>query len=70
MAPTCIVAPMISVTFLGINLNGGKTWVWRHKRERGLLCSKLTQLSRVTINSRRGTWCMDITPLTKAWGPS
>lgn len=35
LVPTCIIAPMISVTFLGINLNGGKTCVWRHKREGG-----------------------------------
>lgn len=35
LAPTCIMAPMTSVTFLGINLNGGKTCVWKHKREGG-----------------------------------
>lgn len=41
VAPTCIMAPMISVTFLGINLNGGKTWMWRQKRE-GIGVCKLT----------------------------
>lgn len=39
VAPTCIMAPIISVTFLGISLNGGKTW--RQKRE-GTEIYKLT----------------------------
>ena len=38
VAPTCIMAPMISVTFLGINLNGGKTWMRRQKREGTSIC--------------------------------
>lgn len=36
----CIMVSMISVIFLGINLNGGKICGWRYKRERGRLCFK------------------------------
>jgi hypothetical protein len=35
------MAPIISVTFLGINLNGGKTWMWRHEREKVADIAKL-----------------------------
>lgn len=62
--PTCIVAPMISVTFLGINLNGGKTCVWR-QREKGDRCIlSICWRASFTLNTfrERETRCKDITP--------
>lgn len=75
LAPTCIMAPMTSVTFLGINLNGGKTCVWKHKREGGRCVPSSHSRAESTLNvfreGTRGAWTSLLCErgLGRGWGP-
>lgn len=70
---------MISVTFLGISLNGGKTWMRRQKREGTGIC-KLTLAARHALNmgyehhSAEGNWqCwrnMNLSAQVSMWAPT
>lgn len=62
LAPTCIMAPIISVTFLGISLNGGKTYVWRQREKRDCCILRPCFRASFTLNTfrERGTQSTDI----------
>lgn len=74
LALTCIMAPIISVTFLGISLNGGKTYMWR-QREKGTTAFQVHAArlnSQVTFSGRgkHSAWisllCEEVP--VRAWG--